>query len=84
MCKNIFTNENEFDLNGPITDDGVHYYGFGCVYEHALDLVHIHHQMISILFQNPLAMSEGCILEMMQDFIHITDHNSKLYIYYLN
>ena len=30
MCKNIFTNENEFDLNGPITDDGVHYYGFGC------------------------------------------------------
>ena len=49
-----------------------------------LDLVHIHHQMISILFQNPLAMSEGCIVEMMQDFIHITDHNSKLYIYYLN
>ena len=30
MCKNIFTNENEFDLNGPITKDGVHYYGFGC------------------------------------------------------
>ena len=30
MCKNIFTNENEFDLNGPITDDGVHYYGIGC------------------------------------------------------
>ena len=30
MCKNIFTNENEFDLNGPITEDGVHYYGFGC------------------------------------------------------
>ena len=30
MCKNIFTNEIEFDLNGPITDDGVHYYGFGC------------------------------------------------------
>ena len=29
MCKNIFTNENEFDLNGPITEDGVHYYGFG-------------------------------------------------------
>ena len=24
MCKNIFTNENEFDLNGPITKDGVH------------------------------------------------------------
>ena len=30
MCKNIFTNENEFDLNGPITKDGVHYFGFGC------------------------------------------------------
>ncbi len=35
MCKNNFTNENEFDLYGPITKDGVHYYGFGCVYEHA-------------------------------------------------
>ena len=30
MCKNIFTNENEFDLYGPITEDGIHYYGFGC------------------------------------------------------
>ena len=29
MCKNIFTNENEFDLYGPITEDGVHYRGFG-------------------------------------------------------
>ena len=31
MCKSIFTNENEFDLYGPITEDGVHYYGFGCI-----------------------------------------------------
>ncbi len=31
MCKNNFTNENEFDLYGPITEDGVHYYGFGCI-----------------------------------------------------
>ena len=30
MCKNNFTNENEFDLYGPITKDGVHYFGFGC------------------------------------------------------
>ena len=29
MCKNNLTNENEFDLYGPITEDGVHYYGFG-------------------------------------------------------
>ena len=35
MCKNNFTNENEFDLYGPITKDGVHYYGFGCTYQHA-------------------------------------------------
>ena len=35
MCKNNFTNENEFDLYGPITEDGVHYYGFGCTYQHA-------------------------------------------------
>ena len=39
MCKNIFTNENEFDLNGPITDDGVHYYGFG-IYQHATGFGH--------------------------------------------
>ena len=31
MCKNNLTNENEFDLYGPITEDGVHYYGFGCI-----------------------------------------------------
>ena len=39
MCKNNLTNENEFDLYGPITEDGVHYYGFGsfngCINEHA-------------------------------------------------
>ena len=28
--KNNLTNENEFDLYGPTTEDGVHYYGFGC------------------------------------------------------
>ena len=28
MCKNIFTNENEFDLNDPITVDGVHTTGY--------------------------------------------------------
>ena len=40
MCKNIFTNENEFDLNGPITDDGVHYYGFGCSLYHPTGFGH--------------------------------------------
>ena len=39
MCKNNLTNENEFDLYGPITEDGVLYYGFGsfngCINERA-------------------------------------------------
>ena len=38
MCKNNFTNENEFNLYGPITEDGIHYYGFGCVYQNGYRL----------------------------------------------